>query len=105
LSSWDVRRRKRPDQRLALANNNPANANYRFHGALIARSTVPVKIDLRSSSGANRVPQVTDFHRIAAIMGYPSQTLHRALFLSNSNGHQGYMQIFAKYMRLHHATD
>jgi len=47
----------------ALANNDPADANYRFHGALIARLSIAVK--------AGCVPQVTDFHRIAAILRYP----------------------------------
>lgn len=41
---------------LTLANNNPANANYRFHGALIARSVSPVKIDLRASQGQTVFP-------------------------------------------------
>jgi hypothetical protein len=52
-----------------LANNNPANAEARFHGALIARSTISVK-GLSVGEKVKYVTLDTAYHSKAAMMGY-----------------------------------
>jgi hypothetical protein len=79
----------------ALANNIPANADYRFHGALIALSAISVNMRC--------VTLETVFQNHWAKLFTGSKIRLDAMLWSQSDGHNGSQQVFMTWLRKQNA--
>jgi hypothetical protein len=79
----------------ALANNVPANADYRFHGALIALSANAVNTWC--------VTLETDFQNRRAKLFTGSKIRLDAMLSSQSDGHNDSQQVFMTWLRKQNA--